>query len=399
MTELIPRQKYVQQLLSWQDKRVIKVITGVRRAGKSTLLDFLTTQLLKSGVSPDQVIRFDMEEIGLEPLTDIHQLHTAVVSRLRDQRQYYLLIDEVQMIKDWQKAIVSLFRRPNIDIYLTGSNAYLLSGELATLIAGRYVQIEVLPLSFGEFCARPGADRDREGNFQRYISDGGFPFVTTLTDQRNIRDYLQDLYNTIIIRDVVARYQIRDVTALQRVARFLFDNVGNLTSIKKIADTMNSDGQKVSVTSLDNYINGLLEAYIFYRVERFDIKGKQILKSGAKYYTSDLGWRFHLRGSKLDDEGRVLENIVYLELRRRGYDVFVGKYGDQEIDFLATAGQNQVYYQVSNTVRDERTLTRELAPLQQVSDHYQKILLTLDRRPPYNYNGIQQLNVLDWLLR
>ena len=393
----IARPDYLKLMNSWRDKQIIKVITGVRRSGKSTLLDLLSQQLLQEGVPISNIIRLDMEDLALSHLTSAQQLHTFVTSRLRGSGPHYLLIDEVQMINEWQKAIISLFLRPHLDIYLTGSNAYLLSGELATLIAGRFVHLEVLPLSFREFMSVPEIDTDVTGSYIRYITDGGFPFVMRLDTRRNIRDYLQDLYNTIIIKDIVSRQQIRDVPALERVAMYLFDNIANLTSIKKIADTMTADGQKISVTSIDRYISGLLEAYIFYRADRYDLKGKQYLKTGAKYYASDLGWRFHLRGSKLDDEGRILENIVYLELRRRGYQVFVGKCDDAEIDFVARDGNNQIYIQVCQTTHDPATLKHEIAPLQAVPDNYPRFLLTLDRQPNFNFAGIRQVNVLDWL--
>jgi predicted AAA+ superfamily ATPase len=287
-----------------------------------------------------------------------------------------------------------------VDLYLTGSNAYMLSGEIATLLSGRYVEIPMLPLSFKEYLSafdEPAVDLPRR--YRDYLVNSSFPYTLKFEgDSRAIRDYLGGIYNTVVLKDVVTRKNIADVLMLESVIRFLFDNIGNLTSTKKIADTMTSAGRKIAVHTVEIYLAALTDSFVLYRAGRYDVKGKQHLKTGDKYYLADLGLRYYLLGSEGADQGRMLENVVFLELRRREYEVSVGKVGAAEVDFVAVKDGRVEYYQAALTVRDKATLERELEPLDAISDHNPKYLITLDDDPPASYNGIRQVYALDWLL-
>lgn len=397
----IVRQEYFQRVVSYRDKKIIKVITGVRRCGKSTLLQMFRDYLLADGVEEGQIISINFEDFEYERLCDPGELYQYIKERILPGRRMYLILDEIQNVRDFQRVIDSFFIRDYIDIYITGSNSRMLSGELATLLTGRYVQIEMLPFSFSEFVQIHQMEDNLERAYQQYIETSSFPFVVELGSDRNqIYDYLKSIYNTIILKDIVARKKFPDVMMLESVIRFLADNIGNPLSVKKISDTMTSGGRKINVRTVESYITAFMESYIIYQAKRFDIKGKQYLKTLEKYYMVDIGLRNAMLGSSGQaDTGHILENVVYLELLRRGYEVYVGKADNLEIDFVAINADGRIYIQVSATVRDADTLERELKPLQMLRDHYPKYILTLDVDPPADYEGIRRENVLDYLMR
>lgn len=392
----IPRSYYLAQLGVWRDKQIIKVITGIRRSGKSTLMQQYQQQLISLGVKSEQIQTYNFEDLANEPLQDYRKLYAHVSQHLLPDEQNYLFFDEIQMVGEYQRAIDSLFLRPNVDIYLTGSNAYLLSSEIATLLSGRYIEIRLLPLSFNEYCYQ--STLSAEENYRRYLSLTSFPYGLQLPDAEAVRGYLEGLFNTVVLKDIVSRRRLQDMDLLDRIVRFLSDNIGNLTSIKNITNNLQAGGRKVSDHTVESYMQSLVECFLFYRVERYDIRGKERLKIGHKYYITDLGIRHLLIGLRGGDLGHLLENVVYLELIRRGYQVMVGKMGDAEVDFIALKSGQPTYFQVSLSVRDDATLQRELAPLLQISDHYPKYLLTLDPDPLVLHEGIQQIYALDWLL-
>lgn len=393
----IPRIHYLDQLATWRDKQVIKVITGIRRSGKSTLMEQYRQQLLSSGTKEEQIQMYNFEDLANEPLQDYRKLYAQVKEHLLPHCQNYLFFDEIQMVKDYQRAIDSLFLQSNVDIYLTGSNAYLLSSEIATLLSGRYIEIRLLPLSFAEYCYQ--SPLSAEENYRRYLSLTSFPYGLQLPHAEAVREYLDGLYSTVVLKDIVSRRKLQDMDMLGRIVRFLSDNIGSLTSIKSIANNLMAGGRKVSDHTVESYMQALVECFMFYRIERYDIKGKQRLKVGHKYYIADVGIRHLLLGIRGGDLGHLLENVICLELIRRGYQVMVGKMGDTEVDFIALQSGQPTYYQVALSVRNETTLQRELAPLLQINDHYPKILLTLDHDPLVYHDGIQQIYALDWLLR
>lgn len=393
------RSQYLDKLKTFKDHEIIKVVTGIRRSGKSTLLMQFQEYLRSTGVRDEQIVSINFEDFEYIDITDSRKLYECIKPLLKNDVQMYLFFDEIQHVSDFPKLIDSLYIKPNIDIYITGSNASMLSSELATLLSGRYVEISILPLSFKEYCeACETTAEGRDRCFAQYRQSGGFPYVTRLLDDsQSVRDYMAGIFDTVVLKDIVARRGFTDVMMLQSVIRFVYDNVGNVLSTKKIADTMTSDGRKIDVKTVERYIQSLIECYVVYKAKRYDIKGKQYLRTLDKYYAVDIGIRSFLFGNRNRDTGHELENIVYLELLRRGYDVYVGKYDSLEIDFVAISESGPVYYQVSESVRDEGTLKRELAPLKMIGDSYSKILLTMDINPPIDYNGIRQLNVVDWL--
>lgn len=397
---LIKRKEYLQQLINWRDKKVIKVITGVRRCGKSTLMDLYKSCLLEQGVANEQIISINFEDYDYIDLLEPRNFYAYVKERiLSDGRMTYFFFDEIQNVKDFERVVDSLYIKPNVDIYITGSNAYMLSSELATLLSGRYVEIKMLPLSFKEYVEVSGDEHELPRKYRNYIETSSFPYVLDMKqDARVIREYLNGIYNTIVVKDITQRNKFPDTMMLESVLRFAYDNIGNILSTKKIADTMTSDGRKIDTKTVEKYLNALMESYMLYQCKRYNIKGRQYLKTLDKYYAVDMGMRKVLLGSKAMDAGHILENIVYLELLRRGYDVYIGKVDDLEVDFVAMDDKGMTYYQVSATVRDEKTLKRELASLQSINDHYPKILLTLDDDPEMEYAGIRKINAMDWLL-
>lgn len=398
---MIPRNDYLDSLINLRDKQIIKVVTGIRRCGKSTLFELFQEYLLQNGVEPEQIITFNLEDGDYADIEDNKALYNLVRERLLPDKMNYIFLDEVQRVEDFQKAVDGLFIKKNCDVYITGSNAYLLSGELATLLSGRYVEIKMLPLSFKEYVSAFPEDSNKDRLYQQYLHNSSFPYTLELKRPKDIRQYLEGIYDSIVLKDIVTRKRFQDVDMLKSVVRFLFDNIGNMCSTKKIADTMTSAGRKISVHTVESYLTALTDSFIFYRVGRYDIKGKQYLKTGDKYYAADIGLRYNVLGTKKADEGHILENIVYLELLRRGYEVYVGKVGAAEVDFIAIGDEGEKYYQVAYTVidADGSTLARELAPLDAINDHNPKYLLTMDFTPLTSHNGIKQINALDWLLK
>lgn len=399
MHKRIERPEYLEQLIRFREKEVIKVVTGIRRCGKSTLFDLYCEYLVQDGVSKDQIIRVNMEDPDYHDIRDYMQLYDWIRQQMHSEKMNYILINEVQNVPEFQKAVDGLYIKENCDVYITGSNAYLLSGELATLLAGRYVEIKMLPLSFKEYLSALGDKTDLMLKYQNYIQNGSFPYVVQLEKKRDIHAYLEGIYTSIILKDIMARYRIADTGGLDSVIRFMFDNVGNLCSATKIANTMTTAGRKIAISTVENYLGALTECFILYKAGRYDVKGKQYLTTGNKYYLCDMGLRYYLLGTKRADLGHILENVVYLELRRRGYEVYIGKVGNAEIDFIAIGEEGEEYYQVALTVMEESTLERELAPLESIRDHNPKYLLTMDFTPLTSHNGIKQWNVLEWLMK
>ena len=412
---MINRPFYVNKLAAFRDTRLIKIVSGVRRCGKSTLLELYRQYLLENKIQQKQIIEINLEDADYRHLLDPYTLHDYITARLQPNKMNYVFLDEIQNVKGYEKTANSLALRKNVDLYITGSNAYMLSGELATLLSGRYVEIHLLPLSFGEYLSAypgnrtlPGRYRKRtlhsgfSGAFRDYLFNSSFPYTLELAERedsrKQIRDYLAGIYNTILLKDIVARKKVADVLILESLVRFLFDNIGCETSTKKISDSMTSAGRKISVHTVENYLSALTDSFILYRAGRFDIKGKQYLKTGHKYYLVDPGLRYFLLGSQIGDEGRILENVIYLELCRRGYEVNYGKIENTETDFVAVKEGNPVYFQVAFTAREKSTLERELRPLNSIRDHFPKFLLTMDDDPPAVFNGIRRINALDWLL-
>ena len=396
---MIQRKEYLKKLIAFRDKQLIKVVTGVRRCGKSTLLKMYQEWLREQGVEASRIISINFEDIDYEELTDYRKLYDYLKEHLNSERMTYIFLDEIQNVADFPKVVDSLYIKNNVDIYITGSNAYMLSSEIATLISGRYVQIEMLPFSFKEYMESTGSMNDRGVKYTEYLENSSFPQTLELKGQPDeIRDYLEGLYNTIVVKDIVNRKKITDTMMLKSLLRFVFDNIGNPLSSKKIADTMTSAGRKIDVKTVEKYLEALTESYILYQAKRYNIKGKQYLKTLEKYYVVDVGLRFMLLGSKQMDAVHILENVVYLELLRRGYDVYVGKINEFEVDFVAQNSRGTAYFQVALTVRDEKTLQRELRPLQSIRDHYPKMILTLDEDPETQYDGIRRVNARDWLL-
>lgn len=395
----ILRNEYLQKLKDFRDKDIIKIITGIRRCGKSTLLEIFQDNLKENGVAKDHIIAINFEDYDYEELRQPKALYAYIQSRLQDNAMYYIFLDEIQNVTDFPKVVDSLNLKKNVDLYLTGSNAYMLSSEIATLISGRYVEIRMLPLSFKEYVEALGDRKELGQKYRNYLRFSSFPYAMMLEEnEERIQEYLEGIYSTVVLKDIVSRKNISDTMILESVIRFLFDNIGNLTSTKKISDTMISDGRKVDVKTVEKYITALAEAFILYQAKRYDIKGRNYLKTLDKYYVVDIGLRYMLLGSKNPDTGHILENVIYLELLRRGFKVYVGKVDNEEVDFVAMNSRGTIYYQVAASVRDENTLTRELRPLQKISDHYPKYILTLDEDPDADYDGIRRINALDFLL-
>lgn len=392
---MVRRSDYMDKLFRMKDQKVIKVVTGVRRCGKSTLLQMYREELQRSGVKPECCISVNFENLEFEQLKEYHKLHNYVLEHLQRGEKNYIFLDEIQVVPDFQKAVDSLFLRDDVDIYITGSNAKMLSGELATLLSGRYIEISMLPLSFREYLELTGGEK--RSTFREYFKRGGFPYASSLEDEWVRREYLSGIYNTVLLKDIVERRRISDIPLLESVIRFLFDNIGNIVSAKKIADSLTSDGRKTTAVTVDSYIQALKDAFILYEADRYDIKGRQYLKSLEKYYVVDIGLRSLLLGERTRDLGHILENIVYLELKRRGYRVNIGKVGDLEVDFIAEKDGQKCYYQVAATIADPSTYDREFAPLKKIADNYPKYVLTLDEFP-MGEDGINQVNIIDFLL-
>ncbi|MDR1197493.1 MAG: ATP-binding protein [Prevotellaceae bacterium] len=399
---MIAREVYLKKLWLLRDHDLIKVITGVRRCGKSTLLMAFRNELLASGISADNIVAFNFEERENMKFNDWTVLYDEILSKIKYSQKNYVFLDEVQLITDFEKLVNGLFVRKNIDLYITGSNAYLLSSELATLLTGRYIAINLHPFSFAEYTLAFPEEKNTDRLFRQFLNNSAFPEAVNLskTAPELVNDYLQSIYDTVIRKDIVKRHKLRKYGNLQRVIEFLFDSVGSLVSPTNIAGQLNKNSdKKISHNTIIKLIDYLTEAYILYAVPRYDIKGRELLSRNEKYYVVDLGLKNITHANKYDtDLGHKLENVVYLELLRRGGKIFVGKNKDREVDFIVQKASNErEYYQVAYTVSDEKTFNREFSSFSNIKDHYPKYLLTLDYDNAI-IEGIQKKNIIDWLL-
>lgn len=404
---MVQRKEYLEKLIGWKDDDVIKVVTGIRRCGKSTLLMQYQDYLKSIGIEENQIIAVNFEELEYEELCDYKKLYAYIKDRLVADKITYIFLDEIQKVPSFEKVVDSLYVKPNIDIYITGSNAYMLSGDLATLLTGRYVEISMLPLSFSEYMQL--SNKDKESAFADYIKYGGLPFVATMdrTDDK-VDTYLEGIYNTVIVKDIEDRQKrqesnsdkrkINDIPLLKTIAKYLSSVIGSPVSLRGITNYLVSSGRKISANTVSNYVDALIESFIFYPAERFDIVGKQLLKANKKYYMVDLGIRNHILPRKYYDLGFSVENIVFFELLRRGCKVTIGKYQENEVDFVAEKRGEFTYIQVTADMVSESTFDREMKPLYAIQDNYEKIVLTLDKLTVGNYDGIKVVNVIDWLL-
>ena len=404
---MVQRKEYLEKLIEWKDDDVIKVVTGIRRCGKSTLLMQYQDYLKSIGIEENQIIAVNFEELEYEELCDYKKLYAYIKDRLVADKITYIFLDEIQKVPSFEKVVDSLYVKPNIDIYITGSNAYMLSGDLATLLTGRYVEISMLPLSFSEYMQL--SDKDKESAFADYIKYGGLPFVATMdrTDDK-VDTYLEGIYNTVSVKDIEDRQKrqesnsdkrkINDIPLLKTIAKYLSSVIGSPVSLRGITNYLVSSGRKISANTVSNYVDALIESFIFYPAERFDIVGKQLLKANKKYYMVDLGIRNHILPRKYYDLGFSVENIVFFELLRRGCKVTIGKYQENEVDFVAEKRGEFTYIQVTADMVSESTFDREMKPLYAIQDNYEKIVLTLDKLTVGNYDGIKVVNVIDWLL-
>ena len=404
---MVERTEYLQQLKSWKDEQVIKVVTGIRRCGKSTLLSQYQDYLKQSGIPDEQIISINFEELEYEDLLDYRKLYAYLKERLVVGKTTYIFLDEIQKVPSFQKVVDSLYVKPGVDLYITGSNAYMLSGDLATLLTGRYVEIKILPLSLKEFLAV--TKMNPEDGFAEYLKVGALPYVAVMDrTPEKVETYLEGIYNTVIVKDIEDRQarketdrdkrKITDIVLLKTIAKYLSGVIGSPVSVKSITDYLVSSGRKISPNTVNDYLEALTESFIFYPAERFDIAGKQILKANKKYYMVDLGLRNHILPRKRYDIGFSFENVVYFELLRRGYQVCVGKSGDTEVDFVAMKSGVYTYFQVTANMTNEETFERELRPLRNIQDNYEKIVLTAERYTVGNYDGIQVMYLVDWLL-
>lgn len=404
--ERIKREDYLSILRNFKDQQIIKVITGIRRCGKSTLLELFQEYLKENGVEESQIISINFENADYEELQDRKKLYEYLKSKLIKGKKNYIFLDEIQKVNEFEKTVDSLFINKDVDLYITGSNAWLLSSELATLLTGRYIEIKMLPLSFKEYLMAFEDKTDLSRKFRMYLQYSSFPQAIELfkINPQNINLFLDGIYNTILFKDVMQRKGITDKNTLERVTKYLYDNIGNRTSMKNISDNIEGLEKNSSYNTVSAYVQALIDSYFVYKANRYDIKGKEFLKTQEKYYAVDIGLRYYMLGQKSGkDMGHILENIVYLELLRRGYEVYIGKYDELEVDFVAKNSENTVYYQVALTTREStddnsRVLERELSPLKKINDNYPKYILTLDDDLDADFDGIKKINVLDWLL-
>lgn len=397
--DVIERKEILENVLKWKDEDLVKVITGVRRSGKSTVLRMIESSLKASGVSNDCIAYIDFECREYLSLTTKEQVWEELDRQLTGSGKKYVLLDEVQRVRDFELLVDALYADKQYDCYLTGSNAWMLSGELATYLSGRYVAIHVTPLSFSEYVN--GLDMHPIDAFTEYSNFGSFPFVRKMVEigrQNDVGQYLEGIFNTVLLKDVALRTKMSDTETLQRISAYLFDNIGNLTNTKRISDGLTSAGGKVSYPSVVTYLKNLCDAFLFYKCERVDVKGLALLKTGAKYYAVDTGLRYWMNGNRAGDNGRVLENIVYLELMRNHRNVFtVVTRNGYEVDFVTRDGDDIRYYQVAESVKSPETLERELRPFKEIRDNYPKFLITADYGKPIMHEGIRQISVYDFL--
>lgn len=399
---MIERKEYLKQLLSWKDQSIIKVLTGIRRCGKSTILKLYQEYLLNNGIDPSQIISINFEELEYEDLQDYKKLYQYIKDRLVENKMMYIFLDEIQNVPSYERVVDSLHVKENIDIYITGSNSYIFSGQLATYLSGRYIEIPILPLSFKEVY---NPQTDKEEAFQKYIKTGGFPYINQIQLQNEQIDmYLEGIYNTVIVKDIEERINrknsksVTDIALLKAISKYLSSVVGSPVSIRSITNYFKSNERKTSPNTISNYVEALCESYLYYPVEVMDVSGKEVLKSNKKYYIVDPGIRNYILPKQFYDLGFTIENIVYLELLRRRYNVNIGRSGRTEVDFIAKRNDVYTYIQVTASLVDENTFNREIRPLKQIEDNYEKIILTLDRYTLGNYEGIKVINIVDWLL-
>ena len=405
---MVIRKDYLDKLIMWKDHEIIKVITGIRRCGKSTLLMQFQDYLRDSGVMDEQIVSINFEDLKFEALLDYRSLYEYVEDKIIPGKKMYIFLDEIQKVSDFEKTVDSLYIKENVDVYITGSDAYLLSSDLSTFLSGRYVEISMLPLSFKEVYEEKGGDKEEA--FNQYLKYGGFPYLMNmpLADEQ-INMYLEGIYNTVILKDIEEREnrkyldsnkrKVTNIVLLKSIAKYLASAVGSIISVKNVTGYLTSTGRKVSSSTVDDYMEALQEAFIFYPVERFDISGKKILKTLNKWYIVDLALRDYMLPKETYDLGFSLENTIYFELLRRGYRVNVGKTGSSEVDFVTKKNNEIIYYQVTASMIDQTVFERELAPLRSIKDNYKKIVLTLDKFTPGNYDGIEVVNAIDWLLK
>lgn len=404
---MVERKEYLDQLWAWKDEQQIKVVTGIRRCGKSVLLEQYQQKLLAEGVAPEQIISINFENLDYEPLKDYMELYRYLKERLCTDKMTYIFLDEVQEVPSFEKVVDSLSIKDQVDIYITGSNAYMLSSELATLLSGRYTEIKMLPFSFREYIAETGLPKEEA--FAEFMKTGGIPYVAAMnrTDEK-VDQYLEGIYNTVIVKDIEQRQlrkekegntrKITDIALLKNIARYLASVIGSPVSMKSITNYLTSSGRKISQNTVSDYVDALKESFIFYSVERFDIVGKQLLKINNKLYMVDMGIRNHILPRKRYDLDFTIENIVFLELMRKGYKINIGKYGATEVDFVVQKEGVLTYYQVTADMTAKETFEREMRPLRSIPDNYEKVVLTLDHFSLGNYDGIKVVNVIDWLL-
>ena len=407
----IDRKEYLDFLVKSKDRQIIKVVSGVRRCGKSTLFEIYKDFLLENGVEKNQIISINFEDIDYEELTDYKKLYEYIKSKMIGDKKNYIFLDEIQHVDKFEKVVDSLFIKENTDLYITGSNAYFMSSELATLLSGRYIELKMLPLSFKEYYQAKLEYEKMEQKenrisktliqyYNEYIVNSSFPYTLQLdSDLKNIHEYLSGIYNSVLLKDIVARLKISDVMRLESVVKYIFDNIGNLTSLSKIGNTLTSMGRKTDAKTIEKYIRGLTDSLLVHEVSRYNIKGKEFLSTLSKYYVADLGLRQMILGNRNIDMGHILENIIYLELLRRKGNVYVGQFDKNEIDFVVINSNEIEYYQVALTVLDENTLKRELDAFKNIKDNYPKYLITLDDvMVNTDYDGIKVVNALEWLL-
>ena len=407
----IDRKEYLDFLVKSKDRQIIKVVSGVRRCGKSTLFEIYKDFLLENGVEKNQIISINFEDMDYEEFTDYKKLYEYIKSKMIGDKKNYIFLDEIQHVDKFEKVVDSLFIKENTDLYITGSNAYFMSSELATLLSGRYIELKMLPLSFKEYYQAKLEYEKMEQKenrtlktliqyYNEYIVNSSFPYTLQLdSDLKNIHEYLSGIYNSVLLKDIVARLKISDVMRLESVVKYIFDNIGNLTSLSKIANTLTSMGRKTDAKTIEKYIRGLTDSLLVHEVSRYNIKGKEFLSTLSKYYVTDLGLRQMILGNRNIDMGHILENVIYLELIRRKGNVYVGQFDKNEIDFVIVNSNEIEYYQVALTVLDENTLKRELDAFKNIKDNYPKYLITLDDvMVNTDYDGIKVVNALEWLL-
>lgn len=394
----IERTEYLDKLIRYKDKQVIKVITGIRRCGKSTIMEIYRDWLIEHGVANSQIVYINFEDFDFYELRNPMRLYEYMKSKISNDKSMYVFFDEIQHVENFPDVVNSINLKENVDIYITGSNAYMLSSDIATLLSGRYIEIPMLPLSFKEYVQATNGLDNLQRAYNEYITRSSFPYTLDLDTQADISDYLNSVYYTIVVKDIMSRKRLQDPMMLESVIRFTADNIGNILSTKRIADLMTANGRKIDQKTVEKYLSALCETFFLYEAKRYNLKGKQLLKTLGKYYLVDIGMRRMLLGSRAFDAGRILENIIYLELKRRQKNVYIGKNDNLEVDFVTIDEENTTYYQVAATVRDETTLKRELKSLQQINDQYPKYILTLDDDPAADYDGIKRINALKWLV-